>query len=303
MKSALRHIISMVCAFLLVSNLYAQTKETQALKLEMDLNEYELICESCLSLKRRVAEGEKVSKKEAQKILDSFVQKSLHIRSKMKQLTKEQKARYEMINIWFTNGQKPLALDFGHKIEDVDIIYPKDTLKVLHNHTLVCDSSQHKAPGNRSTMFVMGRFALPLSYGITFGLQEDRHNLGGYISFRSNFKYIIPSYSCSSIGYMSNGSLFWGNGNSCRSDHMFTGGILVGITNFLNINIGTGYGFSKMYWQDIDHSWSEVSDISYSGLSTEVGLITTLKSYCAGVGVSTVSFKSSYLEFSFGIRF
>ena len=318
MKMALRHILCGISVFLMTSALYGQTLSDNAER----LNRYELLCKECLELRKLVESRGSVSRQVASQRINDFVAMNKEIRTDFEDMTKAEKTRFEMINRWFSTGVRPLAMDH---VSDVPVVRPEirsmasckgvsmkiiTAMPVNDGREPAYSAAESTKPtsgqsGNIRT-YIMADISLPLSYGLMVGLKADREkgiDWGGYGSFRSNFRFIEEEYSCLSDGRLENGLAFWGNGNSLTSNLSATCGVLAGLTSWLDIYAGAGYGISGLYWQDIDGAWASVADFTHKGIAAEFGAIASWRNLCFGAGISTTAFRTASLNLSVGIRF
>lgn len=313
MKTALRHILCLISLFLLTISLNGQnSKEHDAI-----LDRYELLCGECLELRTLVAEGVEVSRARAAGLINDFVTMNREIKADSASLNSGQQSRFKMINHWFTTGNRPMAMDHAGMervhpdLKSAAVSAPNNdsgaTAGVQQEQDGI-SAAPHHLPAGIET-YIMADFSLPLSYGLMAGLQESRHpddkgiRWGGYMRFRSNFIFQKAGYICLSNGTIDGGYAFLGNGNSQNTNIMATAGVLAGLTSWLELYAGAGYGQKQLLWQDIDGSWASVSDFTHKGMALEIGLITSFRTLCLGLGISTVNFRTASLDLSVGIRF
>ena len=317
MKTAAGHILSLIFLFLLTFSLYGQPITEKNPDQGERLTRYELLCQECLDLKSMVAEGRLVSRAYASDKINEFVAMNRQIRESSDLMTPMQRARFEMINHWFSTGARPLAMDHPHTLKAISP-EPQGTAQqsnITQMGLLIPSAATPLDPdirtGNSSKIltYVMADISIPLSYGLMIGLQKGRMdkqkglNWGGYMRLRSNFDFTKPSYSCSGDGTIDDNSAFWGNGKSRNTDILATTGVLTGLTSWLDIYAGAGYGKSSLLWQDIDGSWACVSNFTHEGMALETGLITSWRRFCLGIGISTVNFRTASLDLSVGVYF
>lgn len=314
MKMALRHILCGISVFLMTTALYGQTASKNAER----LNRYELLCQECLELRTLVESKGSVSRQIALQRINDFVNMNKEIRTDFHDMTKYEQTRFEMINRWFSTGTRPLAMDH---ISDIPVVKPEIKSKAFsagatsrfiiavpikdHIHSAY-DGAEIASLSRSLRTYMMADISIPLSYGLMVGLKADREkgiDWGGYARFRSNFRFTESEYSCLSTGLLYSGQSFWGNGNSSRSNLSATCGLLAGLTSWLDIYAGAGYGSTSLYWQDIDGVWASVADFTHKGIAAEIGVIAAWRSLCFGAGISTTSFRTTSLDLSVGICF
>ena len=320
MKMALRHILCGISVFLMTSALYGQTVSENAEK----LNRYELLCKECLELRTLVESKGSVSRQVAIQRINDFVNMNKEIRADFEYMANTEQTRFEMINRWFSTGTRPLAMDH---VSDVPVVRPEIRSKAFSagvtmrfitaapinvngNGDSAYVSTEITKPTSGQSRnlrtYIMANISIPLSYGLMVGLKADREkgiDWGGYARFRSNFRFTESEYSCLSTGLLYSGQSFWGNGNSSRSNLSATCGVLAGLTSWLDIYAGAGYGSTGLYWQDIDDAWASVEDFTHKGMAAEIGIIASWRSLCFGAGISTTSFRTTSLDLSVGICF
>lgn len=303
-----RHIIGLITALFLTLSAQGQTDSERNER----LNRYELTCRECLEMKSKVNSGEKIPKGEAVRMINAFVAMNAEIKSDSTLMTTAQKARFEAVNRWFSTGQRPKMLDYGPLIKE---LHPSPETIAVSGLESRCPSIGTAIPIPRKNkdlfrpqfMILAGISAPVMTGGLMAGImspyRSGRISWGGYAHFKSNFNFATTEYTCTSDGTMPNGGRFWpgeGSGNACLGA---TGGILAGINRWLGIYAGAGYGYSRLMWEDIEGKWAEVSDHSYKGISAEAGVTVTWNHLTAGLGASTVAFRTAYMDISVGIRF
>lgn len=312
MKTALRHILCLISLFLLTTGLNGQNSKEYDAK----LNQYELLCEECLDLRTLVASGAEVSRTHAAGLINDFVAMNKEFKALEEAMNSRQKSRFMMINRWFSSGKRPLAMD--HVTLDsvnIDLTY-KATRALSVTDTFQIASTKRGAGyyltmphQNRVYTYIMADLSVPLSYGLMIGLKESSHpddkgiRWGGYTRLRSNLKFLKGSYSCSSDGTIDKGYAFLGNGNSMETNIIASAGILTGLTSWLDIYAGAGYGQRELLWQDIDGHWASVSDLNSKGIAFEIGMITSWRFLCLGIGISSIKLHTASLDLSIGLRF
>ncbi len=141
-----------------------------------------------------------------------------------------------------------------------------------------------------------------LTFGGMISISSRKTSWGGYTKFLSNYCHVNSSYNCTSDGTCSNGNI-WLSGNTKRSSEMFSFGVRRTIWKNLGAYAGTGYGHSQIYWEDVSGVWAKVTDACISGFLLETGLSYSLHPVEFFAGVSTISFRYTFIEAGIGIRF
>jgi len=313
MNKVLGHIL---CGFILILfpiNAFCGTNGKDASHIDTLLTRFEYLCEKCMGLKDAINNGKKISRSEALYTIDDFVAMNVRLKADIEMMTPEQKILYERVKLWFSTGKKPKALadrrTVPTELPPMSGIAAKETNE---NRSIEYMPDMHHNPpksvSHKTEYLVLGSISLPEpSYGVIAGIIHrnlyKKFHWGGYAGIRSNFTSVTHKYSCNSAGSIGNGLQFWSNGNSETERFAVTCGLLAGITKWLNLYCGVGYGLRDVFWQDIDGEWAIVKDMSHSGFSTELGAIASWKHLALGIGVSTTAFKTSCLDLSIGVNF
>ena len=298
----------MILATLATFCLYGQNTGAFRSETEVQLNQYELLCHECQELKNKVKAGVSVSRKDASETIRRFVEMNSLIRTMTASMSPEQKIRFEAINIWFSTGERPMVLD--HKpmpyVSDIhfkSMPVPYDlSLADSQNDISLTEKAKTENSGNIKT-YVLASFSFPeSSFGGMIGILHRKW--GGYVKAKSNFNSIPDvSYSCFGNGTLVNGGPFWSGGDSRKSHLALSAGALFGPEDWISIYGGLGYGHSYLFWKDIDGKWAQVKDHSFKGPAVEAGILTSWKSLVAGLGISSVSFRTLSFELSLGVAF
>lgn len=319
MKTALRHILCLISLFMLTIGANGRNPK----EYDEKLNRYELLCGKCLHLRIMVAEGAEVSRTQATGLINDFVAMNKEIKAGTDMMSPSQIRRFEMINHWFSSGTRPMAMDhvpmgqISPALKGIAVAGRQEDAPI-RIHTVPAeprnDGAEAADGGNTAVRSrtgqlrtgIMAVISFPLSYGLRLSLQDgrqDRIRWGGYARFSSNFRFTDAGYTCLSTGTIDNGYAFLGNGNSRRNNMMATAGTIAGLSPWLDIYAGLGYGQSTLLWQDIEGSWASVQDFSHKGMAFEAGLVTSWRSFCIGIGISTIRFRTAALDLSVGVRF
>lgn len=304
---ALRHITCTIFAFISALCAFGQTTETMLSETDSLLNRYELICKDCIDMKTMVSSGKKVSKKDAVKKIDIFLEFNSLIRSRYNSLSSAQHLRFDAINKWFSTGTKPMVLDHEQleAVETLDLYEPK--LQAFENFNPASRSRKNfsnevVSSAKKIKTIIMTCISLPeVSYGAMLGLQWGKW--GGYMKLRSNFISQAHSYSCLSNGTIDSASPFWSNGVSSKNILSISGGFYYGITEWLNLYVGSGYGQSILCWQDIDNNWALVQDYSHKGALLDFGLTAEWKILTVGAGISSINLRTTSCDLMLGVCF
>ena len=291
-----RHIFVFVLIVAMSFDSLAQDRRSDDMSVR--LAEYETLCRECLELKTKAAAGERVSRDEAQALLNDFVEANRALKDIEPAMTVVQRQRFAAVGQWFSTGNPPQEPD-------------QTFLQMAHIPTraLIGPSAQPLARKNvdlpenvRPSIFALVDMSIPdLSYGLMAGCQYER--IGGYLRFRTDFRQLPSiSYECLSNGNINPVGKFWASGSISYSNMFMTAGILVPVKRYLTIYAGAGYGNRTYAWEDIEGSWALVSDLSNKGLAVDAGVIFSWRRLAVSAGISTISFKTAAFTCGIGVR-
>lgn len=304
MKTALRTFCACM-VFMMVSAAQAAAGTSSVHegggKVEAGLDRYESLCRMCLELKNVVKGGESVSRQEAGNMINRFISLNRKLILLVPQMTDRQKSRFDAVGIWFSSGIRPKVLDPFRMVEDVaPLPFPGVVPESKDLSLASVPSSSDRS--SLTDLYLIAQFAAPdLSGGVMAGALHKR--FGGYLSFRSNFSFARPDYSCMMDGTLPNGSMIWSSGRKRLSNMSVNAGVLVKAVRWLDIYAGAGYGWRSLYWQDIDGRWVQVDDWSHRGLSLEAGAILLYRRLAFSAGLSSISFKTAAFTMGVGLKF
>ena len=283
-------------------------------RIDEQLDRYEHLCEQCMGIKSRAASGENVKRSTAEALIDSFLAQNKALKAQEGEMTAAQRHRFAAIGGWFSTGVRPEKLpppllQEGLMSAPTPVLHPEvdsmalfDVSDLLANTEYIQNSKPLSIRDLHGDFFIMASLAAPdMSYGLMLGWLPKR--FGPYACFRSNFVLPATSYSCTSDGFMPSGSRFWPSGQQRRSNLSVTAGLLIGATNWLTFNLGAGYGYRNMAWEDTIGEWALVSDWSRSGFAAECGAIVSIGKVAFSAGVSTVAFRTAVFTCGVGVRF
>lgn len=302
MCATLRNIIALFFTLSVTFTASAQVYNDVDKRIDMLLNRYENSCQECLNLRERLQEGEKISKGEAEAMVEKFVYVNGILKELEQDLNEAQKKRFEAINRWFSTGERPKAMD--HK-KFIAAETPIKTAQAAALQTLLLPEpgeyqyiSDHKV--RPDIYIVLTHSRQPYTYGIGVGALWEKW--GGYVNYTSNFNRTKASYQCTEDGILENGSTFWPNGKTTERNLTITSGALYRLNDYLNVYGGVGYGQSQTLWQDIDGQWAEAGK-GIRGICLESGLMIYVENLAVGIGLATLNFKTITPSLSIGIVF
>ena len=166
---------------------------------------------------------------------------------------------------------------------------------------------------NRFYSFLAYTYTPTMPYGFTAGIYFDR--IGGYVSYRTDFKSTSAAYECNNIKVPAievMNPLYEFNRESWQS-RMITGGLLFPvIKNRLFVSIGGGYGKRDYYREIISNEpfstgnkseWCYNTEASYEGLTLETGGVFIWKKLIVLGGVNSTQFKDLDVYIGLGLTF
>ena len=180
------------------------------------------------------------------------------------------------------------------------------------------DSSVIKVPrksllSNRFYSFLAYTYTPTMPYGFTAGIYFDK--IGGYVSYRTDFKSTDAAYECNNtkvpvIGIEN--PLYEFNRERWHSRMMTVGLMLPVIKNQFFISIGGGYGKRNYYREIISNEpfstgnsseWCYNTEASYEGLTLETGGMFIWKKLIVLSGVNSTQFKDLDVYIGLGLTF
>lgn len=302
-KKTIGHILLYLLLFFRLHCVQAQ--EVSAVLLDERLERYELLCGMCMELKTRIAEGENVSKTEAQAFIRRFLDTNRELKACEVQMTAVQRRRFAAVGRWFSTGELPTYQ--APEIPEVAPV-PYGCLMSSLPSSIASPSADAlqvppspSPPGPEGIYLLAGMSVPDLSYGLMAGYLH--RSLGFFASFRSNFISKDASYSCTSNYSLPDGSAFWASGGRTYGNLFSAAGMLVRASGNFVVYAGAGYGYRKLYWEDIDGEWACVSDWSHSGIAVETGGIFRWRQLAVSAGISTTAFRSCSFTCGVGVCF
>ena len=258
---------------LLPLGLFAQTGGMDAA-----IDRYESITVQCIRMKQSVAAGEKVSRSELSALIKDLNGLRAELQGSSAGMTAAQRRRVAEIRKMYSDGRirstkmyvSPRLSPSGLKLPD------SPAFLALPDKPLLLPSSPilalpEKASSVKSLLLAETGVVPDFTAGIRVGLLFGR--FGFYLSGRSNFKQDVFEYECFSNGVIPEGGYIWTSGQSRVSRMNLSAGCLFCISNWAIIYAGAGYVRRYLFWQDVDHAWARVSDISKSAVAVDAGFI------------------------------
>lgn len=281
------------------------TASAQERNFEDLLDNYETLCGKCLDLRSRMSAGEKVSRNEAQLLIERFLTLNKEIKAHESEMTVLQRRRFTSIGKCFSSGGSEVEKE-PEALPKVQSCFEPLSLQMPLIDTLcfsVHDQEVFRQPSWGGDVYILAQMVAPdEAYGLLTGFNIE--HWGAMLSFRSNYvSSPAVSYSCNTGGIIENGGYMWMSGAEKRINMSICCGPLYKVNSWLSAYVGLGYGVRKLVWEDVDGNWALVSDWSVSGLAAESGLLFSWRLLSCSLGISTVKFRTAALTFGIGIKF
>ena len=123
-------------------------------------------------------------------------------------------------------------------------------------------------------------------------------HIGYYGSLKSNF-----NFNGQNAGSVNSGDYLFFSGYEEKGRLAITGGALWRISSPLTVHGGLGYGNRWVDWGSLSGKIYKVSDLSYSGVEVEAGIIYSYQKILCSIGLSTTAFEFMETNIGLGIKF
>lgn len=122
-------------------------------------------------------------------------------------------------------------------------------------------------------------------------------NFGGYVKLQTNLNfngsYVYEGYSWSANRYF--------NDNIYTGRYAFSGGVLYRVIKPVILYGGLGYGSRWVNWETVSGNKFRITDLSYTGIEIETGVIYKLNKLFLTGGISLIPFQ--FMELNIGAGF
>jgi len=198
----------------------------------------------------------------------------------------------------------------------------KTTLDIVAGNTppITADSSEIKTArksflSNRFYSFLTYTYSPTMPYGFTAGVYFDK--IGGYVSFRTDFKSTNAAYECNNtkVPAIDVENPPYEFSRECWNSRMVTGGFLFPVVkNRLFFSLGGGYG-KRDYYREIvsmtnqnfpgghKNEWCYNTEASYKGFVLEAGGMFAWKRLAVLGGVNSTRFRDLDVYIGLGVIF
>lgn len=265
------------------------------------LDRYELICSRCEEIKRQTDAGENVPQSAVTSILGQMSTIRTMLQDGKDGMTPAQKARFEQIRLKYA-----AALGVSTTVAE-----PSDSTEAPPDREMPVENAPEveekpvpskETPTLRTDILVQAG-VMPFSAGVMSVVTYGKW--GGFFKLRSSFVSTASSYRCNSDKTIEgrDGGKFWPSGKIRDSRLSVSIGAVMMCAPWVSAYAGAGYGWRRIFWQDIEDNWAEVSDVKLSGADVTAGLLFKVGKVCFNAGVSTVNFRYADFETGIGVSF
>lgn len=270
------------------------------------LDQYQQICDECISIRARAAAGEAVQLSTMTQLLSRLSSLRKTLKDAEGQMTPAQRLRFESIRMRYEEV-------FGGRRET----YHLPALPILTGYAEQLDfvtlvPEEYVAPMNkryealsygRPRLGILVFAGIPdMYYGTLLRLSFKGKPLGAYAKGTMSIPYTKGQYECRSDGTTDSGYI-WTSGNECQSRWSVSAGATISPIDFLTVYAGGGYGHREVLWKDVSGRMATVSDLLISGPAADAGVIVTLGHFSLMTGVSTIAFSCLSAEVGLGVSF
>ena len=264
------------------------------------LDQFELICRKCLSLKQKRDAGEPVSSSQLSSLMDQLES----LRGELKQVSDKMpvaaRKRFYAIRKMYATG---VVADT--RPETIPAIASAPLPQGAHSRfstpVLKGESIQPRPILWPSYKIVSLTVSAPeMAYGVSGEYWGRR--LGVWASVRSSFSFHNIAYSALSDGSSGDGRI-WTSGKAATDRFFATGGPILRINRNLALFGGAGYGIRQLCWEDSEGDWMLVEDRSHRGVCCELGATLLLGRTALSASWLTIPLKYNSATIAVGFCF
>ena len=271
------------------------------------LDQYQQICEECISIRSRYASGEAVQAASVASLLSRLANLRNTLKEAEGQMTPAQRLRFEAIRLRYEEVfGTPRSTFLLPSLPALSSVSESQNLPGLNPPHYVSPSNRRPAkyvqPGTPQFGFLFYTGVPDLYCGTVITLSFADQLFGIFAKADVSIPYVRGEYECLSDGTTA-GGFIWTSGDESLSRWSVTAGITVTPSQLISIYAGGGYGSRNVLWQDISGRWATVSDRSLTGFSADAGIIFNLNRFSIIAGVSTIGINNVSAELGLGIRF
>ena len=286
------------------------------------LDRYERICGQCIDLRQRSIAGEAVSAVSVTELLGELASLRNTLQEAAGRMTASQRARFESIRLRyaeaFPGSSAPVSSAILPSLRP-PLPSPSDLPSFSLSHVysralpmaLTAKTSSGVRPVSESfekSLSVAPRFGAvvftsmpPIRPGVMARLDFGRAGIylkGSWLPV-SDYSYLCKSDGTTFSGFI------WTTGNEHIDAFSFSAGgsYALPVAFPMRLYAGVGYGARSVLWEDVSGRWAQVSDLSFSGLSADAGLLFDIGHLTLMSGISSIAFRTLVLEVGLGFVF
>lgn len=291
----MKRLVAYFCLCLLCTALWAQEKNWNGA-----LDQYEEICNECISLRSRSMAGERVSSASVSQLLGQLATLRKTLQQAGGEMTREQRLRYDSIrrryDRAFGNRTEPLhAVPFRSFPYLLPVVPETDRPSPVPTYPGPAVSQEKPTLTWAGYLFVCIPDWAP---GVMATVSSGKW--GAYVKGSSTLVSQKADYSCYADGTTDTGYI-WTTGEEKRTRFSVTAGGLFSPLPFLSIYAGAGYGSRTLFWKDTSGRWAQVKDRSSAHIALDAGLLFSWKHFSVMTGVSTIGFNHPMTEAEIGV--
>ena len=288
------------------------------------LDRYERICAQCIDLRQRSIAGEAVSAVSVTELLGELASLRNTLQEAAGRMTASQRARFESIRLRYAEAFPGSAAPASSAIlpslrpplpSSADLPSLSLSHPVVSSYVLPMSLTAESGSGVRSVSesFEKSRSIAPRFGAVVFAsMPPIRPGVMARLDFGRAGIYMkgswLPvsdySYLCKSDGTTATGFI-WTTGNERTDAYSFSAGgsYALPVAFPMRLYAGAGYGARSVLWEDASGRWARVSDLSFSGLSADAGLLFDIGHLTLMSGISSIAFRTLVLELGLGFVF
>jgi len=263
---------------------------------DIALDKYEAICDECIRLRQKMLAGEAVPENAISSLVSELAALRKVLSGAEGDMSLAQRERFNRIRRHYNEAMGISEVEEENVTDSVavEVHAPADTAKT----TVVELTKVERKPMSIMALAVAEVYP-EFSAGAMGAITRGR--FGGYVKFRSNFNKVASSYEALSDG-TSGSSYLWTTGQKKSSVLNISAGAMANFGHFYPY-VGVGYGLRKVYWEDNEGLWAEITDLSHKGLCIDAGTVFSYEMLALSAGVTLIPSGYAAFEIGLGVRF
>lgn len=252
------------------------------------LDQYESICQRCISLRNRSLQGEAIPVDTIKDLLTELATLRTTLQRGSGSMSEMQRSRFDQIRDYYFRSTADPLVTAG--IQPEHVIHPAP----LPTFADRLPSLSVQPPGSPIRRWHFGMVPVAgvpvrknlsfkdLSVGLMLFAEDKKSHFGAYLKGVSTVIFRPVSGTCFRDGTLPDGGFFYASGNTGSSGYAVTGGILYRFHRNVGVWTGIGYATRAIYWESADGDWYRVKDASGCGICPEAGLLLNIGNYRCG---------------------